>query len=832
MELELWPGWETVRLIGEGSTGPVYEIAREGPEGRERAAVKRLTVSDRAGVDALRFCRAGLDSLGGHVVRWEELREEARSGGWDVFIRMPLLTPLTKTLGKTTGESQVLRIGLDLCAALEACEAQGVVHGGVTPRSVYVSGDGRSLLGGFRPACFTGGDLAEPGHFSAPERSRGQPPSSAGDRYSLGLLLYWLLNQQRLPFLPVSSTIPRTSELAQADHRRCQGETLPPPAIGSAALEEIVRRACAFRPEERYPSAGAMREALSALQIQESPRQMQYAEDPVPPKEEHGKAEPLRVPGGEVELYTPPRRRERKRAEKASGKRETKPSRFYLVSAISVALTLALAAGLALLTRPLWSGDWQTSPEVPSPSPPPVVELTETPLPTPEPFPAPSPTPEPTPTPYPTPEAVDYTLDYGAASDPVHGAYHYFSISGLTPYIFVPNGAGRERAEDILGVTEMLERYGEDQHIVAAFNAGIFYDTTAERIYCYRGHDPDGTLIADGVVLKSTEPLDHTGCDILVIAEDGSVGWADYSADADALARGTATWYDIYGEPVTGKPIVSAVTGFVPILIGGELCYDAADPVYHGYHNYVGHYTEPAPRQIFGVREDGSYLLLQNETFWTLADAAEVAKNEGCVFAYNLDGGDSVEAATGTYTADGYRVSTHVKAFSGVFMPSYLVFTADNARPRSARPLSLRAELPEGTVISEKTTAEELAAVLRVTEIFENADGKHSTRRLYSAQGRDQKNLTHTLLIGNHYVSVPAEPREAPPGTLYYTKTEDDAQICLTRNGNTREGGNYYDYSAGFSVELEESPDGGRTALIRYDPGGGFPPLAAELTLD
>ena len=46
--------------------------------------------------------------------------------------------------------------------------------------------------------------------------------------------------------------------------------------------------------------------------------------------------------------------------------------------------------------------------------------------------------------------------------------------------------------------------------------------------------------------------------------EDGNVGWTDFYADADALARGNGYYYDIHGNKVTGKKIVSAVTGFVP----------------------------------------------------------------------------------------------------------------------------------------------------------------------------------------------------------------------------------------------------------------------------
>ena len=40
----LWPGWETVRLIGHGSFGAVYEIERDVFGHKEKAALKAITL--------------------------------------------------------------------------------------------------------------------------------------------------------------------------------------------------------------------------------------------------------------------------------------------------------------------------------------------------------------------------------------------------------------------------------------------------------------------------------------------------------------------------------------------------------------------------------------------------------------------------------------------------------------------------------------------------------------------------------------------------------------------------------------------------------------------
>ena len=48
IEKALWPGWETVRLIGRGSFGAVYEIQRRIFDDVEKAALKVITIPQNA----------------------------------------------------------------------------------------------------------------------------------------------------------------------------------------------------------------------------------------------------------------------------------------------------------------------------------------------------------------------------------------------------------------------------------------------------------------------------------------------------------------------------------------------------------------------------------------------------------------------------------------------------------------------------------------------------------------------------------------------------------------------------------------------------------------
>ena len=410
------------------------------------------------------------------------------------------------------------------------------------------------------------------------------------------------------------------------------------------------------------------------------------------------------------------------------------------------------------------------------------------------------------------------------ASDEMLGAYVCVTVSDRTPYVFVPTGAGSADASDYSTVAQMAASYGARWGITAAVNGGIFYNAGTPTQYCFSYKQPDGMVIAGGVVLKSTESIDHSECDILVIDEDGGIGWTEYWADADALTAGTGHYYDMYGRPVTGKRIVSAVTGFVPILVGGAPVYDENDELLHGYDNYVGHYAQSAVRQIIGVKEDGTIVLLSNLTGWTLEQAAKAALREDCVFAYNLDGGGSAE--TVLVEEDGSVRIVREQSRGERTMPTYIVFTDDDSVPVSAIPLFITAsqnkELPAGAALSD------IAAALTVNEYLLGADGSISTRVLHSAQASAGVSLSHAVVDASGEIR---RTSVSPPGELYYVKSEADTALSLKNNANTRADGAYYDYSTGFVVSSQDdlTGPGEKRVEITYAPGVGFSPLTVAV---
>ena len=291
----VWPGWEVFDKLGEGSFGGVYEIRRILPDGTvERAALKKLTVPKDPG-EIAELCDQSYDSasitahfkeqmqdlvreytlmqkLGENpnVVHCQDLRtiQHEDGIGWDIYIRMELLTPLKQYLGQDYAfqEKQVIRLGLDMCNVLQSCHEHNIIHRDIKPENILVTDDGRFKLGDFGIAKVSEktatGTLTGTYSYMAPEIANRQHYGTSADIYSLGLVMYWMMNERTLPFLPLSKKIPSSIQKQEAQERRFSGEPLPSPLNGSLELTRIVLKACAFYPKNRFSSAQEFSEAL------------------------------------------------------------------------------------------------------------------------------------------------------------------------------------------------------------------------------------------------------------------------------------------------------------------------------------------------------------------------------------------------------------------------------------------------------------------------------------------------------------------------------------------------------------------------------------------
>ena len=290
-------GWNITRLLGEGSYGKVFEIERSEFGQTYRAALKVITVPQSSAevrsvisegmsvsqaeayfhgiVEELMHEFSIMFKLKGtaNVVSCEDLRvlEHPDGIGWDILIRMELLHPLLPYVYQhPMARRDIIRLGIDICKALELCQRYNIIHRDIKPENIFISDNGDYKLGDFgiaRTIERTSSGLSKKGTYSymAPEVYAGKEYGFSVDTYSLGLVLYRMLNKNRGPFLPQPPEAITFSSREQALARRMSGEPLPRPFYGEGRLGEIVLKACAFDPKERYSSPQQLRQELEAI---------------------------------------------------------------------------------------------------------------------------------------------------------------------------------------------------------------------------------------------------------------------------------------------------------------------------------------------------------------------------------------------------------------------------------------------------------------------------------------------------------------------------------------------------------------------------------------
>ncbi len=150
--------------------------------------------------------------------------------------------------------------------ALETAHRAGIVHRDVKPANILLSNDGRVLVADFGIAkAIEGRDLTQTGttlgtaKYLAPEQVEGGAVDARTDVYALGVILYELVCG-RPPFAADSETATAFARL--------QRDPLRPRQVRAGIarpLEDIVMKAMARRPEDRYGSAGDLRAALLSI---------------------------------------------------------------------------------------------------------------------------------------------------------------------------------------------------------------------------------------------------------------------------------------------------------------------------------------------------------------------------------------------------------------------------------------------------------------------------------------------------------------------------------------------------------------------------------------
>ena len=171
---------------------------------------------------------------------------------------------LADRLGRPMDLRAVLRLLEPLGAAVDYAHSKGILHRDIKPGNVLLRIDGTPVLadfglarlaGAMRRLTAIGGVMGTPEYMS-PEQAGDQAIGPASDLYSLAVVAYEMLTG-RVPFEAETPAAILVSHITRPmpSPRELRGEL-------SAHVEDVLRRALAKQPEDRYPDASALVSAL------------------------------------------------------------------------------------------------------------------------------------------------------------------------------------------------------------------------------------------------------------------------------------------------------------------------------------------------------------------------------------------------------------------------------------------------------------------------------------------------------------------------------------------------------------------------------------------
>ena len=252
-----------LRLLGRGRASKVYLV--KNPAGKKAALkVTRCTTPHLTNSAIREYAFLQRMSSSPRVLTGYDFRLEISPGG---TVTAWLLEEIAHTLSAddpALSAQDRLAVGISVCEALIDCRRKGIAHLDVKQSNVFRGNDGVWKLGDFSHSARVShlnrlrSPIGSPGYM-APEVFGSRLYSQQSDIYSAGVLI-WRLFTGSMPF--------------ECDAARpCRGEddVLPDRAL-SEPLLNVLRRATAWRPEDRFASFEEFRNSLAALHARDLPR--------------------------------------------------------------------------------------------------------------------------------------------------------------------------------------------------------------------------------------------------------------------------------------------------------------------------------------------------------------------------------------------------------------------------------------------------------------------------------------------------------------------------------------------------------------------------------
>lgn len=271
--------WTIIEKVGEGTTGEVYKaVNKKG----EYSAIKHISLpkNDKE-IDELiknrviksyaevnNYYEKIVSNIEQEIDIMKKLNDsnltikyydsyflkKEDTSGIDIYIRYEYAKDILKEFSnKTVDVNEVINLAKEVCSILDKCLSLNIAHNDIKPANIFITNDGKYKLGDFGVATsFDNNKLESIGTLSymAPEVYNNKKVNKTSDCYSLGIVMYQLITG-KLPFPDMETKL--------------SGVEVPIIEKLDKRLMTIIRKATAFKEEERYKAPLEMLNDLSSL---------------------------------------------------------------------------------------------------------------------------------------------------------------------------------------------------------------------------------------------------------------------------------------------------------------------------------------------------------------------------------------------------------------------------------------------------------------------------------------------------------------------------------------------------------------------------------------
>ncbi|TDT51991.1 protein kinase domain-containing protein [Fonticella tunisiensis] len=277
-------GYKLEEEIGSGGYGRVYKIYKETLGKKYYSALKVVSMPTNEMLHELRgeynseeeIKRIAYETAdnfiseieilftlrgNSYIVNYEGHDVQDNGLGKNIFIRMEYLKSLRDRLkASTLSLDETLYLGECICRALETCHLKGIIHRDIKESNIFISEDNTFKLGDFgiskKAGSFTLNTRIGTSLYKAPEIDKGVSYDYRVDIYSLGMVLYKLLNNGKFPF--EGTGVVREEIVGKI----IRGDIIPNIPGVPDKINKAILKAISNKPEDRWQSAAEFRQAL------------------------------------------------------------------------------------------------------------------------------------------------------------------------------------------------------------------------------------------------------------------------------------------------------------------------------------------------------------------------------------------------------------------------------------------------------------------------------------------------------------------------------------------------------------------------------------------